>query len=99
MRRLIGSLISIASLVAPVVGCKSTGMRPLFHPGPASYQQQDDAYWDPYPKNDMQDVSMNDTRPRDFDRPMSEVKQAQTKPHDAGARSGGDYVPLRDTLR
>ncbi|HEX4128784.1 MAG TPA: hypothetical protein VHZ24_01990 [Pirellulales bacterium] len=84
------------AVIVFAAGCQRYGIRPLFHPGPANYQRQDDAYWDPYPKNDMQDVSMNDTRPRDFDRPMSDVKRAQTKPQQAGARDATDYVPLRD---
>jgi hypothetical protein len=96
MRRLILSLSCVSLVLGSNTGCRKTGIRPLFHPGPAEYQRQDEAYWDPYTKNVMNDVSLDGTRPRDFDRPTSEVKNAQTTPHDAGARAASDFVPLRD---
>jgi hypothetical protein len=96
-------LLLVCLCAALTVGCSANksmyGVRPLFHPGPAEYQRQDDAYWDPYPKNDLNDPVLNDLRPRDFDKSMSEVKRAQTTPHDAGARNSFDYTPIADSLR
>ncbi len=95
----LGTTVLLLALLAASFGCRKYGMVPLFHPGPAPAQQRDDAYWDPYPHDETHDVSMSDLRPRDFDRPMAEVKRAQTTPHDAGARDGSDYVPVSDALR
>ena len=67
-------------VVATNVGCEGIGVRPLRDPGPVEFQRKSDAYWDPYPKNDLHNQFMDDVRPRDFERPVSEVKQAQATP-------------------
>jgi hypothetical protein len=81
MRRFM--LILAGIVVSGACGCESGFQWPNLASWTRIPRVQRDkaAYWDPYPKNDMQDISMSDTRPRDFDRPMSEVKRAQLSPY------------------
>ncbi len=79
MRRTLTLLVLI--VVATATGCRDIRMPRLFSWNPIRQQRQSAAYWDPYPHDESHDVSMSDLRPRDFDRPMSEVKRAQMSPY------------------
>lgn len=72
--------VGLATLLLATAGCPSIGFRPLRDPGPAEFQRRSDAYWDPYPSSGTYMTGIEDTRPRDFARPVSEVKQAQSTP-------------------
>jgi hypothetical protein len=77
-------MLVVVALAAPLLGgCESGFQWPSLANWTRIPKVQRDiaSYWDPYPKNDMQDVSMEGTRPRDYDRPWSEVKRAQMSPY------------------
>lgn len=76
MRR---TLILAGLLMAACVstGCRGTGGPRWFHPGPAPYQQQQAARYDPYPQTDNFGGDMSGTRPLDYDRPLPETVRAR----------------------
>lgn len=61
-------------LIGVTGGCMS-GPRWL-HPGPAAYQQDKAARFDPYPDNDIGPALVG-VRPRDYDKPLAEPGRAR----------------------
>jgi hypothetical protein len=94
MRRPLLAIIAAASIVP--AGCQGTSIGRLW-PFPSSKVQRADAtYFDPYPKNDMNDPVLNDLRPRDYDKPSSEVKISQSSPF-ASMSFGKGWFKRRST--
>ena len=63
-----------AALVVCEVGCASIAPPRLFDPGTAKMKQDRAVYYDPYPDQDA--APSGDTRPRDYNKPVAEVKRA-----------------------
>ena len=52
-------------------------MPQLYHPGSAGYQRANALQYDPYPLDDVA-PPVAGTRPKEYDRPIPEVKRGQT---------------------
>ena len=78
--------ITCASCAVLLVACATVRMPNLLHPGPAGYQRADALQWDPYPLDDI-GPPVEGARPREYARPIPEVKRGQT------------FTPKRPTLQ
>jgi hypothetical protein len=69
-----------------LAGCPRIRMPDFYHPGSAGQQRAAALQFDPYPLDDVA-PPVAGTRPREYDRPIPEVKRGQT------------YTPKRPTLQ
>jgi hypothetical protein len=69
-----------------LTGCPTVRMPQLYHPGSAGYQRANALQFDPYPLDDVA-PPVAGGRPREYDRPVPEVKRGQA------------YTPKRPKLR
>ena len=60
-----------------LTGCPTIRMPDLYHPGSAGYQRANALQFDPYPLDDVA-PPVAGGRPREYDRPIPEVKRGQT---------------------
>jgi len=75
-----------AGAAVVLTGCPTVRMPDLYHPGPAGYQRAQALQYDPYPLDDV-GPPVAGARPKEYDRPIPEVKRGQT------------YTPKRPNLR
>jgi hypothetical protein len=67
--------LAVCFLVA-LTGCPTVRMPHLQDPGPAGYQRYNALQYDPYPLDDVA-PPVAGARPREYDRPVPEVKRGQ----------------------
>ncbi len=65
-----------AFLATAIAGCKTTAKPNWFNPGTAKEQKARAIVHDPYPENDV-GPAIEGARPREYDRPLSEVDRAR----------------------
>ena len=82
----LGAVIVVASGLVLLAGCATIRMPDLLHPGPAGYQRANALQYDPYPLDDI-GPPVEGARPREYARPIPEVKRGQT------------YTPKRPALQ
>ena len=70
-------IVMVASASMLLAGCATIRMPDLLHPGPAGYQRADALQWDPYPLDDI-GPPVEGARPREYARPIPEIKRGQT---------------------
>jgi hypothetical protein len=66
-------------LAVALVGCKTTAKPNLLNPGTAPEQKARAIVHDPYPENEP-GPRIEGARPREYDRPLSEVDRARLIP-------------------
>jgi hypothetical protein len=69
-------IVLLASLALALTGCPTIRMPQLANPGPAGYQRYNALQYDPYPLDDVA-PPVAGGRPREYDRPIPEVKRGQ----------------------
>ncbi|HEX4150121.1 MAG TPA: hypothetical protein VHY20_14075 [Pirellulales bacterium] len=79
-QRWLVALLLVAPLLASPLGCQGVAPPYWWHPGTEEYQQARAQRFDPYAEAQVgpDTMSVDGSRPRDFSRPASEVKRAQT---------------------
>jgi hypothetical protein len=80
----IGTFIACGAML--LGGCATVRMPNFAHPGPAGLQRAEALQWDPYPLDDI-GPPVAGGRPREYARPIPEVKRGQT------------FTPKRPTLK
>jgi len=60
-----------------LAACRTTQMPDFAHPGSAGQQRYNALQYDPYPLDDVA-PAVAGTRPKEYDRPIPEVKRGQT---------------------
>jgi len=77
MRHFSPRLGAVLALLLPLSACSSAVRKPtLLHPGPAYFQRNNAQQFDPYPLNDLGPEIVGG-RPREFQKPPSEVDRAR----------------------
>jgi hypothetical protein len=80
-------LFGLAALTClALTGCPTIRMPDLYHPGPAGLQRANALQFDPYPLDDVA-PPVAGARPREYERPVPEVKRGQA------------YTPKRPNLK
>ena len=69
-------LVFLATSLCALAGCRGTRMPQLANPGSAGYQRYNALQNDPYPLDDVA-PNVTSTRPKEYDRPIPEVKRAR----------------------
>ena len=69
-------VVLVCGVLVSAIGCRSTAMPSLFHPGPEKYQQTRAEYYDPYPSTKA-GPEMVGSRPLDYEIPRSEAEQVK----------------------
>lgn len=71
MKKTLLPMLGLLAIAATSSGCRLAQPAP-----PTAYQQQRAQRFDPYPENDSMQP-MEGSRPREFDRPLSEPERAR----------------------